>query len=95
MIQLNPFLHDLREQDFVLKLFLNPLIQRLLPPFHLFSPFFEVLFAIILSSADLINAGLNLNILPCLQSMLAEFLEAHLEVIGGAALFVSLMDHLE
>jgi hypothetical protein len=66
MIQLYPFLHDLREQDLVLKLFLNPLIQRLLSPLHLFAPLFEVLFTVILPPAYLINAGLNLNIPTCL-----------------------------
>jgi len=81
MIQLYPFLHDLREQDLVLKLFLNPLIQRFLSPLHLFAPLFKVLFAVILPPADLINSCLNLNIPSCLQSMLAEFLEAHLEFI--------------
>lgn len=81
MIQLNTLLHDLRKQHLVLKIFLNPLIQRLLTPLHLFAPLFEILFAIILPSADLINARLNLNIPSSLHSMLAEFLEAHLELI--------------
>jgi hypothetical protein len=74
MIQLDTFLHDLRKQDLVLKLFLTPLIQRLLPPLHLFAPLFEVLFAVVLPPAYLIYASLNLNIPACLQSMLAEFL---------------------
>lgn len=93
MIQLCAFLYDLREQYLVLKLFLYPLVQRLLPPPHLLPPLFEVLLAVMLPPPYLIYAGLNLHIPPCLQSMLAE---AHLELLGGAApLLTPLMDHLQ
>ena len=96
MIQLCAFLHDLREQHLVLKLFLYPLVKRLLTPPHLLAPLFEVLLAVILPPPYLIYAGLNLHIPPCLQSMLAELLQAHLELLGGATtLLAPLMDHLQ
>ena len=96
MIQLCAFLHDLREQHLVLKLFLYPLVQRLLSPPHLLPPLFEVLLTVMLPPPYLIYACLNLHIPPCLQSMLAELLQAHLELLRGAApLLAPLMDHLQ
>ena len=96
MIQLCAFLHDLWEQHLVLKLFLYPLVQRLLTPPNLLAPLFEVLLAVMLSPPYLIYACLNLYIPPCLQSMLADLLQAHLELLRGPApLLALLMDHLQ
>ena len=96
MIQLCTFLHDLWEQHLVLKLFLYPLVQRLFTPPNLLAPLFEVLLAVILPPPYLIYACLNLHIPPCLLCMLAELLQAHLELLRGASpLLAPLMDHLQ